>query len=65
MLVDPTDEDALVEALDAAASLPRPNGPPAPRRHGHDILLQAARIEAVLEEAAGAPAAADAPARGR
>ena len=64
VLVDPTDEDALVEALDAAASLPRPNDAARTAAARHDIRLQAARIEAVLEEAAGAPAAADAPRRG-
>ena len=65
VLVDPTDEDALAEALDAAASLPRPNDAARTAAARHDIRLQAARIEAVLEEAAGAPAAADAPTRGR
>ena len=64
VLVDPTDEDALVAALDAAASLPRPNDAARTAAARHDIRLQAARIEAVLEEAAGAPAAADAPRRG-
>lgn len=62
-LVDPTDEDALVEALDAAASLPRPNDVARTAASRHDIRLQAARIEEVLERAAGAPAAADAPRR--
>jgi glycosyltransferase involved in cell wall biosynthesis len=61
VLVDPTDEDALVEALDAAAALPRPNDAARTAAGRHDIRLQAARIEAVLERAAGAPAAADAP----
>src|SRR6187455_2041176 len=61
VLVDPTDEDALVAALDAAASLPRPNDAARTAAGRHDIRLQAARIEAVLERAAGASAAADAP----
>ena len=61
VLVDPTDEDALAAALDAAASLPRPNDAARTAAGRHDIRLQAARIEAVLERAAGAPAAADAP----
>jgi glycosyltransferase involved in cell wall biosynthesis len=65
VLVDPLDEDALVEALDAAASLPRPNDPARAAAERHDIRLQAARIEEVLERAVGAPAAADAPRRGR
>ena len=63
VLVDPTDEDALVAALDSAASLPRPNDAARTAAARHDIRLQAARIEAVLEGAAGAPAAADAPSR--
>ncbi|HET7514762.1 MAG TPA: glycosyltransferase [Gaiella sp.] len=61
VLVDPADEDALVAALDAAAVLPRPNEVARAAAERHDIRIQAARIEAVLERAAGAPAAADAP----
>ncbi len=61
VLVDPTDEEALVAALDAAAALPRPNDVARSAAERHDIRYQAARIEAVLERAAGASAAADAP----
>jgi glycosyltransferase involved in cell wall biosynthesis len=61
VLVDPADEDALVAALDAAAALPRPNEAARSAAERHDLRVQAARIEAVLERAAGAPAAADAP----
>jgi glycosyltransferase involved in cell wall biosynthesis len=61
VLVDPADEDALVAALDAAAVLPRPNDVARAAAERHDVRIQAARIEAVLERAAGAPAAADAP----
>ena len=50
--VDPADEDALVEALRAAARLPRPN--PAARAAAvrHDVNEQARRLEAILEQAA-------------
>jgi glycosyltransferase involved in cell wall biosynthesis len=61
ILVDPENEDALVAALAAVAALPRPNDAARSAAAGHDIRLQAARIEAVLERAAGAPAAADTP----
>jgi glycosyltransferase involved in cell wall biosynthesis len=61
VLVDPADEDAPVAALDAAAVLPRPNDVARAAAERHDVRIQAARIEAVLERAAGAPAAADAP----
>jgi glycosyltransferase involved in cell wall biosynthesis len=61
VLVDPADEDALVAALDAAAVLPRPNDVARAAAERHDVRIQAARIEAVLERAAGAPAAAAAP----
>jgi len=51
VLVDPADEDALVEALRAAALLPRPNLAARAAAEHHDVKLQAARIEAVLERA--------------
>ena len=51
VLVDPTDEDALVEALRAAALLPRPNPAARAAAEHHDVKLQAERIEAVLERA--------------
>jgi glycosyltransferase involved in cell wall biosynthesis len=54
VLVDPNDEDALVEALRAAVQLPRPNLAARTAAERHDVRLQAERIEAVLERAAGA-----------
>jgi glycosyltransferase involved in cell wall biosynthesis len=53
VLVDPGDEDALARALGEAASLPRPNGAGRTAAEAHDVRLQAARIEALLEAAAG------------
>ncbi|HSI97434.1 MAG TPA: glycosyltransferase [Gaiellaceae bacterium] len=52
VLVDPTDEDALVAALDTAAALPRPNLAARVAAEAHDVNLQAARVEAILERAA-------------
>ena len=53
VLVDPTETDALVAALRAAAALGTPN--PAARRAAaeHDVDRQAERLEAILERAAG------------
>jgi glycosyltransferase involved in cell wall biosynthesis len=53
VLVDPTDEAALVDALRAAAAMPRPNVAARAVAEQHDVRLQAERIEAVLERAAG------------
>jgi len=64
VLVDPEDEDGLVAALGAAAALPRPNDAARAAAAAHGIRRQAERIEALLERAAGAPAAADAPETG-
>ncbi len=52
VLVDPADEDALVEALRTAAALPTPN--PAAREAAarHDVRRQAERLEVILERAA-------------
>ena len=47
----PSDEDALVAALDAAAALPRPNPAARAAAEPHDVRLQAARVEAILERA--------------
>ena len=58
VLVDPEDEDALVAALSAAAVLSRPNYEARVAAEAHDVRLQVERIEALLERAAGAPAAA-------
>ncbi|MBD0348630.1 MAG: glycosyltransferase [Thermoleophilia bacterium] len=53
VLVDPTDEEGIVDALRRAAELPSPN--PAAREAAaeHDVHRQAARLEAILERAAG------------
>ena len=64
VLVDPEDDDALVAALERAAALPRPNPAARATAERHDLHTQAARIEALLERAAGTPAAADVPAGG-
>jgi len=52
VLVDPEDEDALVAALDTAASLPRPNLAAREAAEEHDVRLQAARVEEILLRAA-------------
>jgi glycosyltransferase involved in cell wall biosynthesis len=52
VLVDPADEDALVEALRAAARLPRPNAAARAAAARHDVNEQARRLEAILEQAA-------------
>jgi glycosyltransferase involved in cell wall biosynthesis len=52
VLVDPADEDALVEALRTAARLPRPNAAARAAAAQHDVNEQARRLEAVLEQAA-------------
>jgi len=56
-LVDPEDESALAAALDEAARLPRPNLAAREAAEAHDLRLQAARVEAILERAAGDPRA--------
>ena len=63
-LVDPKDEEMLVTALATAARLPRPNPAARAAAQHHDVHRQVARIEALLERAAGAPAAAGAPGDG-
>jgi glycosyltransferase involved in cell wall biosynthesis len=62
VLVDPEDDQALVAALGAAAALPRPNEPGRTAAARHDVQLQVERVEALLERAAGTPAAAGVPA---
>ena len=52
VLVDPTDDAALVAALDAAARLPRPNLAAREAAEAHDVRRQAERVEAILEQAA-------------
>ena len=51
MLVDPQDEDALADALRAAAALPVPNTAARAAAEQHDVRRQAARVEAILERA--------------
>jgi glycosyltransferase involved in cell wall biosynthesis len=51
ILVDPTDEAELASALGRAACLPRPNPAARAAAEPHDVRLQAARIEEVLERA--------------
>jgi glycosyltransferase involved in cell wall biosynthesis len=53
ILVDPLDVEALAEALTAAAELPCPSPEARAAAGKHDVALQAARIEGVLERAAG------------
>jgi len=56
ILVDPSDEPAVAAALRAAAWLPCPSPAARAAAERHDVRLQAERIEAVLERAAGSPA---------
>ncbi len=51
VLVDPEDEDALVEALRTAAALPVPNPAARAAAEQHDLRLQATRVEEILERA--------------
>ncbi|HEU5278184.1 MAG TPA: glycosyltransferase [Gaiellaceae bacterium] len=52
ILVDPADEDALAEALRTAAALPSPNPFARAAAEGHDVRLQAEKVETILERAA-------------
>ena len=57
LLVDPRDEDGLVDALRAAAALPVPNPVARAAAEAHGLTAQARRVEAVLLRAArGRPA---------
>jgi glycosyltransferase involved in cell wall biosynthesis len=53
VLVDPSDDDALVAALDAAAALPRPSEAGLRAAAEHSLDVQAARVEEILARAAG------------
>jgi type III pantothenate kinase len=56
VLVDPLDDAALAEALSEAAALPRPNLAGRAAARGHDVKLQAGRVEEILlRAAAGRP----------
>jgi glycosyltransferase involved in cell wall biosynthesis len=57
VLVDPTDDDALTEALAQAAALPRPNLAAREAASGHDVKRQAQRVEEILLRAARDPRA--------
>jgi glycosyltransferase involved in cell wall biosynthesis len=52
VLVDPVDEDALLEALRTAAALPCPNPAAHAAAAEHDVRRQAEKVEAILERAA-------------
>ena len=54
VLVDPLDEDAILDGLRRAAALPCPNEAAIAAAREHDVGRQAERIEAILERAAGA-----------
>ena len=51
VLVDPRDPVALRDALEQAAGMPRPNRAAREAAEAHDVRLQAARMEAVLQRA--------------
>jgi len=57
VLVDPADEDAVVEALRTAAALPCPNPAARVAAEEHDVRRQAEKVEAILERAARGPQA--------
>jgi glycosyltransferase involved in cell wall biosynthesis len=57
VLVDPVDEDALVEALRVVAALPCPNPVGRAAAEQHDVRRQAEKVEAVLLQAARGPRA--------
>ena len=57
ILVDPLDEDGLVEALATATELPRPNPAARAAAEPHDVRAQAERVESILERAAAGPRA--------
>jgi len=52
VLTDPLDEPGLASALSQAAALPRPNLAGRDAAGGHDVRLQAERVEAILLRAA-------------
>jgi len=51
VLVDPENERAIAAALDTAALLPRPNLAAWAAAQGHDVRLQAERVESLLARA--------------
>ena len=52
-LVDPLDEESILDGLRRAAALPVPNPVAREVAEAHDVRLQASRVEAILERAAG------------
>jgi len=52
VLVDPLDQDALIEALRSAAALPCPNRAARAAAEEHDVRRQAEKVEAILQRAA-------------
>jgi glycosyltransferase involved in cell wall biosynthesis len=54
VLVDPTDEDDILDALRRAAALPCPNDAARVAAAAHDVQRQGGRIEAILERAVAA-----------
>jgi glycosyltransferase involved in cell wall biosynthesis len=52
VLVDPSDDEGVVSALSRAAALPRPNLAGRDAAGGHDVRLQAERVEEILLRAA-------------
>ena len=52
VLVDPLDEDSIVDGLRRAAALPTPNPAAREAAEAHDLKVQASRVEAILERAA-------------
>jgi glycosyltransferase involved in cell wall biosynthesis len=52
VLVDPLDEDALIEALRSAAALPCPNRAARAAAEEHDVRRQAEKVDAILQRAA-------------
>jgi glycosyltransferase involved in cell wall biosynthesis len=54
VLVDPTDDDALLDAMRRAAELPSPNPAARAAAAEHDVTTMAARMAGVLERAARA-----------
>ena len=57
VLVDPVDEDALVDALRTAAARPCPNPAARAAAEEHDVRRQAEKVEAILQRAARGPQA--------
>jgi glycosyltransferase involved in cell wall biosynthesis len=53
-LVDPLDDDGILDGLRRAAALPCPNDAAVAAAREHDVERQAGKVEAILERAAGA-----------